>query len=123
MKILAVDDYEDNLTVLGFYLNGHELTKCNSGKDAFIIIKKTKFDLAFIDLAMPDIDGYAVLKKIKEDSPQTYCVILSSYGFYAEERRKSIELGADDIATKPFSKETINKYVDRVHDRTYAEIE
>ena len=103
-RILVVDDSSTNIVLLEAILNGqgYEIETAQSVKEAYQIIKKEAVDLILLDLLMPRVSGYDFLKEIKSnESTKEIPVIIVSAVADAENRRKSIELGAMDFINKP----------------------
>lgn len=103
-RILVVDDSSTNIVLLEAILNGqgYEIETAQSVKEAYQIIKKEAVDLILLDLLMPRVSGYDFLKEIKSnESTKDIPVIIVSAVADAENRRKSIELGALDFINKP----------------------
>ena len=117
MRILVVDDEPFIVRSLAYMLRreGHEVSTANNGADALQILQKTAHDLAFIDIMMPKLDGFEVLKSLKEnpDSPETPVVFLTAKGMH-EDREKGIALGATDFLLKPFSPSAIINLVNNI---------
>jgi len=69
MKILIVDDNEQITKMLTTFLelNDHECTVANDGSEGLKIIKENHHDVILLDLAMPEFDGYAVIKDLEEN--------------------------------------------------------
>ncbi|MBV5328327.1 MAG: response regulator, partial [Chlorobium sp.] len=76
------------------------VTAVAGGKEAIDALEQGHFDLVITDLMMPDIDGFSVLKAVKNLAPETSVIILTGYG----DMRSAIDalrLGADDFTLKP----------------------
>jgi DNA-binding response OmpR family regulator len=102
--ILIVEDNADlafglrnNLEIEGYVVHVAE-----DGNEALERIGRIGPDLVILDLMMPGLDGYRVLKTLREDGDQTPVLILSARGEEADKVR-GFRLGADDFVTKPFS--------------------
>lgn len=102
--ILIVEDNADlafglrnNLEIEGYVVHVAE-----DGNEALERIGQIGPDLVILDLMMPGLDGYRVLKTLREDGDQTPVLILSARGEEADKVR-GFRLGADDFVTKPFS--------------------
>ena len=95
-KILLVDDEERLLNSMGqrLALMGFEVMKASSGTKAIEIAKKTKIDLAIVDLKMPDMDGLITITKLKEIIPDLKTVLLTGYGS-EKTKQKTKTLGSD----------------------------
>jgi Response regulator containing CheY-like receiver, AAA-type ATPase, and DNA-binding domains len=103
-RILVVDDSSTNIVLLEAILNGqgYEIETAQSVKEAYQIIKKEAVDLILLDLLMPRVSGYDFLKEIKSnEATKDIPVIIVSAVADAENRKKSIELGALDFINKP----------------------
>lgn len=102
-KILIVDDEERIRNVVIEYasLSGYETDYADNGEDALNKIYNDRFDLVILDLMMPKLDGFAVLKKIKERD-NTPVIILSARS-EEDDKLYTFENGADDYVVKPFS--------------------
>jgi CheY-like chemotaxis protein len=103
-RILVVDDSSTNIVLLEAILNGqgYQIETAQSVKEAYQIIKKETVNLILLDLLMPRISGYDFLKEIKSNqSTKDIPVIIVSAVGDAENRKKSIELGALDFINKP----------------------
>jgi two-component system, OmpR family, alkaline phosphatase synthesis response regulator PhoP len=104
--VLVVDDEEYILRILSFAMRAegwHVLTASN-GDEALKQVEASPPDLMVLDLMMPVIDGYQVLKRLKSNpSTRGIAVIVLSAKGRDFDRDAAIELGADDYFTKPFS--------------------
>ncbi len=102
-RILVVDDEAGIRELVGQYLRteGYEVDEAADGEDALRRFQERAHDLVVLDLRLPGIDGFDVLREIRRTS-QVYVILLTAR---AEETDKLIglELGADDYVTKPFS--------------------
>lgn len=102
-RILVVDDENEIADLLEFYLKneGYEVIKVNSGKDAIRVIDSHDIDLAILDIMLPDIDGFTILKKIRESC--FYPVIMLTAKVEDIDKIMGLTIGADDYITKPFN--------------------
>lgn len=116
--IYTVDDEENILEIVNFNLekNGYIAKGFLSGKDFLESFHKEKPDLVILDLMLPDIDGYEICKRIKNNS-HIPVIILSARG---EELDKvlGLELGADDYIVKPFGVRELIARVKNILKRT-----
>jgi CheY-like chemotaxis protein len=104
-RILVVDDQDDNRAVLERRLRrqGHTVTSVAGGYAALQMMGREPFDLVLLDVVMPDLDGYAVLERLKGD-PATRAVpviMISALDDVASVVR-CLERGAEDHLPKPF---------------------
>lgn len=105
-KILIIDDLEDNIRVLGILLqnNGYQIEAATSAKIALEQLKKIKPDLILLDIMMPEIDGYALCKILKnEENTSEIPVIFVTARNDEEALLKSFEAGGVDFISKPFN--------------------
>ena len=103
MNILVVDDEREIANIIALYLQSDEykVHKAYTGKEALECIEKNKIDLAILDVMLPDVDGFAVLGKIREK--YTFPVIMLTAKVDATDRINGLTLGADDYIPKPFN--------------------
>ncbi|MEI6706443.1 MAG: response regulator [Methylococcales bacterium] len=105
-KILIVDDIEDNRDILARRLKkrGYHYEMAENGAIALSKIKQEKFDLVLLDITMPEIDGYTVLKTMKADNVlRNIPVIMISAITEMDSIVRCIEMGAEDYLPKPFN--------------------
>jgi len=126
MKVLAIDDEPWNLEILQHYLqDNYELLLANNGEEGLVILSnQDDIEMVLLDVSMPDMDGYEVCKKIRENSlwAQIPVVFISARGT-VEERMQGYKSGGDDYLVKPFEcdellakLQIINKYKDEKKD-------
>ncbi len=103
IRILVVDDEKEIADLLEFYLQneGYEVIKVNTGGDALRVIDEHDLDLAILDIMLPDIDGFTILKKIREK--HFYPVIMLTAKVEDIDKIMGLTIGADDYITKPFN--------------------
>ena len=105
-KILVVEDDKDISTLITFHLkaNGFETDTAVNGREAVEKLAREKYELALLDILLPELSGIEVLKYIRTVSPNPELpVIVASALTEESEIITSLELGADDYITKPFS--------------------
>ncbi len=104
-KILLVDDNPINIRVAAKILrsNNYNISFSQSGKEALEKSKKVPFDLILLDIMMPDMDGYEVCQRLKEDPvTEKIPVIFLTAKTEPESIVKGFEVGGSDYVTKPF---------------------
>jgi len=103
-RILVVDDLEDNRAVLERRLRrqGHDVVCAAGGHAALDLLARDKFDLVLLDVMMPDLDGLAVLERMKAGASRDIPVIMISALDDVASVVKCIERGAEDHLSKPF---------------------
>ena len=110
LKILIVDDDEDFADGLMevFELDGHHPFMTHSGKDAISAVENGAFDVALIDIGLPDMNGGECLRAIRAIRPDLPCFLLTGYS--AEDvANQGIEAGAVEILTKPIDPDALGR--------------
>lgn len=112
LNILVVDDKKVigdffNLT-MGYY--GHHITVVHNKMQALEAVKLNEFDIAFVDMIIPDHDGVEILKQIKSINPQLAVVMMSGYSL-DEKRRQAVVCGAANCLKKPFELDDVRRAV------------
>jgi adenylate cyclase len=103
--ILVVDDSEENRDMLARRLRrqGYEVVAASGGRAGLETLARTSVDLVLLDVMMPDLDGYAVLQRIKGDPVlRDIPVVMISALDELDSVVRCIQLGADDDLGKPF---------------------
>lgn len=102
-KILVADDEAEIRSLLKLYLEneGYSAVEAVDGLEAMEKLKSDKPDLCVLDIMMPGMDGYQVLRKLREDS--NIPVIILSAKDADSEKILGLNLGADDYIAKPFN--------------------
>jgi DNA-binding response OmpR family regulator len=102
-RVLVADDEKDIRSVLALYLEdaGYEVVEAADGAEALRALETQDIDLCLLDIMMPELDGYQVLKRTREanDVP---IIIVSAKG-QDPEKILGLNLGADDYMVKPFN--------------------
>ncbi len=103
MKILIVDDEQGIRNIIKEYCesNNFETEEAESGKQAIEKIKNNNYDLMILDIMMPEMDGYTLLKELPNDKKIPTIVLSARIEEY--DKLAGFDLGIDDYVTKPFS--------------------
>ena len=118
-QFLIVDDEPDMCWALEHILEKHGLKskKALNGREALQLVERYRFQLAFLDAKLPDIEGLELAQQIRKLDPGVQMVIVSGY-FYKDEIgiQKALADGLiTDFIAKPFDHEEIVKAIDSVH--------
>ena len=105
-RVLVVDDDEALRRLVARLLAGCEVRTAADGADGLDCVRRERFDLVLLDLAMPRMDGMALLETARRENPNLYVVILTGNGEIADLKR-ALELGARACLTKPFTAEQL----------------
>ena len=114
-RILVVDD-EPNVVkscVKMLQMEHFEVQGATSGAEAIALYQREGFDLALVDLKMPDVDGLQVLTTLKKHDPAATVVIFTAYGT-KESAVEALRLGACEFLEKPLSTRTLVATVHRI---------
>ncbi len=106
IKILIVDDTPENLEIAGSVLEkkDYDIYVADSGQTALELLETVPFDLILLDIMMPDMDGYDVCRKIREDEKSRGIpIIFLTAKADGESIAKGFELGSVDYIRKPFN--------------------
>ena len=111
MKILIVDDEDKIREVIKEYLEANNYTcfESSNGIEALELLKKNNYDLLVLDIMMPKMDGFEVLKELPKEYRIPTIILSARGGFY---------LGIDDYLTKPFSPKEFVARVKAILNRT-----
>jgi two-component system copper resistance phosphate regulon response regulator CusR len=104
MRLLVVEDEKRIADFLSRGLEGagHAVDVANTGRVALDLIHTIEYDLAILDLMLPDMDGMQILQKIRNRKAGPPVLILSARGA-VDDRVRGLEQGADDYLVKPFA--------------------
>lgn len=117
-KILVVDDEKNMCEFLEIMLkkDGYEVKSTTSGEEALELLDRNLYSMVLTDVKMPGVNGFEILRKTKEVSPDTVVIMITAYGS-PEGAVTAIKEGAYDYVTKPFRVEevklTIKKSLER----------
>jgi CheY-like chemotaxis protein len=115
LKILIADDNNIERLILSKVLEneGHEVVQAETGNQAIEFFFKHNPSLVFLDVLMPDLDGYDVAKAIKKDEGQRWVPIIFLTSLTdAHDLAKCIDCGGDDFVSKPINRIIIKAKVD-----------
>jgi len=104
MRILVVDDDVQLAKQIGSALTeaGHDPTVVNDGERALDKTKQKPFDLVVLDVMLPGIDGFDVLRHLRSEHMSSRVLMLTARG-EVKDRVTGLQLGADDYLPKPFA--------------------
>ena len=105
--ILVVDDQPQNIELLEAYLfpQGYEIVTATNGEEALGKLSGNQIDLILLDVMMPGMDGFEVIRRVRQDDTHRLLpIILVTALRETEDRVKGIEAGCDDFISKPIEK-------------------
>lgn len=119
-KILLVDDEEGIRKVLGITLldMGYQVFSAENGKQALELFKKHRPAIVLTDIKMPGMDGIEVLKRIKQESPDTEVIVITGHGDM-DLAIKSLKYDATDFITKPINDDELEKALQKSRNKIF----
>ncbi|MEY4387769.1 MAG: hypothetical protein RLY20_3052 [Verrucomicrobiota bacterium] len=123
LRILLVEDNEVNLELAMHLLSriGHSVFTVRNGRQAVETIERDRFDLVFMDLQMPEMDGLEATQRIRAmesaGKPRTPIIALTAHAIKGS-RERYLEAGMDDYVTKPVRRQDLTNAIERVMRRT-----
>ncbi|MGD8227873.1 MAG: sigma-54 dependent transcriptional regulator [Desulfobacteraceae bacterium] len=114
-SIMIVDDEEiiRESFLHWFEKLGHRVEAAASGSEALEKLERSPFEVLFVDIKMPGMDGIELLGKVKEEYPETIVVIITAYGSI-ETAVKAMKMGATDYLLKPFKPEQLSLVLEKI---------
>jgi len=108
IRVLVVDDEEPiaDLLAMALRFEGCEVTTAGRGGDALAAASTERPDVALLDIMLPDIDGFEVLRGLRRENPNLPVLFLTAKDA-VEDRVAGLTVGGDDYVTKPFSLEEV----------------
>jgi CheY-like chemotaxis protein len=119
MKILIVDDITINRFILKEIVKklGHEYTEAENGKKAFEYASENNFDIIFMDIEMPVMNGIETVHKIRNSlkEPKNKVPVFALTAYYPSILNEEIDLSDfDGVISKPYSEEKIQKLLAKI---------
>jgi two-component system, NtrC family, response regulator PilR len=123
-RILIVDDEQSMRELLSLLLRkeGYEVVTAENGVNALKAVQREIFDLVITDLKMPQFDGMALLKSVKDVSPDTIVIIITAFGT-TEGAERARNLGAYDYIGKPFNNDEIKLVIHNALEKRHLRTE
>jgi len=121
-KIVLAEDEPQIARLIEFKLKkeGYSVTSKENGEEALKAIKEDKPDLILLDIMMPVMGGYEVLRRLKEDENlKSVPVIMLTARAQEKDVVKGIDMGAEDYITKPFHPAELLARVKRILDKAH----
>jgi CheY-like chemotaxis protein len=114
-RILVVDDMPDNLFLMnGLFEDRYKVVQASSGKEALkVVMSDEPPDMVLLDIMMPDMDGYEVMRRIRQHPPTANIPIIFLTALASQQdERLGLDLGALDYLTKPVDPELVMQRVE-----------
>ena len=122
-QVLLVEDDASirEVTTLGLEQSGFAVTSAGDGREGLIQFRQGRFDLVVLDVMLPSLDGFEVLREIRKDSQAPVVMLTARSDLH--DVVVGLELGADDYVTKPFELPELVARIKAVLRRSTAEPE
>lgn len=120
MKILLVDNNKDILDTMGEILEicqNHDVQGAGSGKEALKFLRKKKYDLIIIDLALKVMNGLEVISRVRKTNPKLNIVVLTGINCNDSLRKKLKDLQVEKIFQKPRGIHELLTYVKKLQSK------
>ncbi len=121
-RLLIVEDDQNILELLAASLRfaGFEVCTAKSGVDAVASVQRQRPDLVVLDVMLPDLDGFEIVRRMRGGGIRTPVVFLTARD-ETEDKIRGLTIGGDDYVTKPFSLEEVVARIHAVLRRTSGE--
>ncbi len=121
IHILAVDDNRMGLLKLARTLEagGHSVSKADGGRTAMNMLQSGTYDLVLLDILMPEVDGFQVLREMKNDAGLCDIPVIVISGLEdMESVDKCLAAGADDFLSKPVDPAVLQDRIGKIFDKS-----
>ncbi|MDD0852478.1 response regulator [Halobacteriovorax sp. GB3] len=114
VNVLVVEDMSVNQQVIEAFLNKFGILPkfASSGESAINLSQNEKFDLIFMDIKLPDINGIKATKEILSHDPSVYIIALTAEAF-ERDKQACLEAGMKDYISKPLNREVLKKALEK----------
>ncbi|MDQ3951059.1 MAG: sigma-54 dependent transcriptional regulator, partial [Gemmatimonadota bacterium] len=118
IRVLLAEDEENLAQILGTFLagQGHHVTTCGDGRAAIEALRTDTFDVALLDIVMPDLDGLEVLRRLRDEADRPEVIIITGNGTI-ETAISAMKLGAYDYISKPYRMAEIDLLIRRAWEK------
>ena len=115
IKVLVVDDDPQVCKTVGKILqeNNYQVQTYTQPRQALQAVRKTPFDIALIDIKMPDVNGVELVEKMRGEDDRVAALVMTAFPD-VQSAAETMRLGARDYITKPFSAEQLLAAIERI---------
>ena len=117
LRVLVVDDSTDTTESASMLLRlwGHHAREAYSGAGAIAITLDYRPDVIFLDIGLPDMDGWEVARRLRGQSPPCNAFLVAMSGFGTDDdRRRSLDAGFDAHLLKPVDPQEVQSLLDHI---------
>ena len=118
IRVVVVDDDPQVCKTVTMILEEHDyaVASYSQPRSALQAIRKKPFDIALVDIKMPDLNGLELVERIREDDPRVAILVMTAYPDI-QTATETMRLGSRDYITKPFREEQLLSAIERIsHD-------
>jgi DNA-binding NtrC family response regulator len=117
-SVLIIDDEREITGVLGTFFEraGHEVMRAHTGEEGIAWVKRARPDLVLLDLRLPDMTGFDVLERVREEHPVV--IMITGHGDVAL-AVQAMQSGAESFLTKPIELAHLGAAADRAFEKTH----
>jgi two-component system response regulator HydG len=121
-RVLVVDDEVKlgRLVAEALELDGHQVSRVDGGRQGLVELSSRRYDVIVSDMKMPEVDGLALLKEARRQTPPPEVVLMTAFGT-TESAVEAMKHGAADYLTKPFAMDELRLRVRRLAGQRQAE--
>ncbi|MEG0559036.1 MAG: response regulator [Muribaculaceae bacterium] len=106
LSVLVAEDNESNYVLISALLKGYRVLRANNGQEAIDMAKAEKFDIIFMDIKMPILDGLEATHKIREFDANVPIIALTA-NVFDQDKEKALEAGCSKFIAKPINKDQL----------------
>jgi DNA-binding response OmpR family regulator len=119
--VLLVEDHQDIAENIVLFLeHSHMIDHAYSARQARALLADNHYDIIILDVMLPDSDGFALAREIREELKKTTPIIFLTARDALEDKKRGFSLGADDYMTKPFDLEELSLRLSALYRRAYG---
>ena len=96
---------------------GHAVDYFKTGKTGLLAVERSRYDLALLDIKLPDMDGMEILKILREKRPEVYVIVMTGYSTMSN-AVQAMKLGAADYLSKPFTDDELMEAIEKIFLKT-----
>ena len=96
---------------------GHAVDYCKTGKTGLLAVEQGRYDLALLDIKLPDMDGMEILKILREKRPEVCVIVMTGYSTM-KNAVQAMKLGAADYLSKPFTDDELMEAIEKIFSKT-----
>lgn len=118
MKVLVIDDDLDFLESIHLILimKKHTVHSITNGRESMMAYEEFEPDIVLLDINMPDMDGYEVFKRLKQQHPNAKIYLMSGYALEREKYEDAMSKSLAGLLTKPIDSKDLDRVLNGAYD-------